>query len=116
MPTFDNWDEVIAFALSLPGTSMAPHFGTPCPKVNSKAFATPSRESDSFHVPTPHQEKEILIETDPDTFWQTDHYRGWPGVLVRFGSVDPERVEQVIRRAWWDKASRSERKAYGPRP
>ena len=24
----------------------------------------------------------MLMETDPATFWETDHYRGWPAVLV----------------------------------
>ena len=35
---------------------------------------------------------EILKETDPDTFWQTPHYDGWEGVLIRYDSPDPERV------------------------
>lgn len=113
---FDNWDDVVAFALALPDTAMASFYGTPCPKVNGKAFVSPAREEGSFHVPCPHGEKEILLATDPATFWQTDHYHGWPGLLVRYASPDPERVARTIRRAWWDKASRSQRKEYGPRP
>lgn len=113
---FDDWGDVVAFALALPGTEMAPFYGTPCPKVNGKAFVSPGRENDSFHVPCPHEEKEILLETDPATFWQTDHYRDWPGLLVRYASLDSERVARTIRRAWWDKASRGQRKEYGPRP
>jgi hypothetical protein len=41
----------------------------------------------------------MLKETDPATFWQTPHYEGWPGVLVRYASDDPERVLAVIERA-----------------
>ncbi|MDQ2879600.1 MAG: hypothetical protein M3R41_11070, partial [Pseudomonadota bacterium] len=62
------------------------------------------------------EEKTILIETDPDTFWQTKHYEGWPGLLVRYGSNDPERIKRVITRAWWDKASQAQREAFGDRP
>lgn len=112
----DTWDRVVAFALGLPETSLAPYYGHPCPKVNGKPFVSPGREPDSFHVPSPHDEKEVLLATDPATFWQTDHYRGWPGLLVRYASADPERVALVITRAWWDKASRAQRAAYGPRP
>ena len=112
----DSWEEVKAFALSLPDTYLESFYGTPCPKVNKKAFVSPGREPDSFHVMSPHEEKAILLETDPDTFWQTDHYRNWPGLLVRFASADPERVRNVIRRAWWDRASRAQRAAFGERP
>lgn len=54
--------------------------------------------------------------TDPDTFWESPHYSGWPAVLVRFGSQECERIELVIRRAWWDRASGTQRKEFGPRP
>lgn len=88
----------------------------PCPKVNGKAFISPGREPDSFHVAVSHDEKAVLLETEPDTFWQTPHYEGWPGVLVRYDAADRERVQNVIRRAWWDRASKTQRQAYGPRP
>ncbi len=114
--TLDNWDQVVAFALSLPDTYMESFYGAPAPKVNKKAFVSPGREPDSFHVPSPHHEKELLLETDPDTFWQTAHYEGWPGLLVRYGSADSDRVRTVIMRAWWDKASKAQRTAFGERP
>ncbi len=54
----------------------------------------------------PIEEKELLMETDPDTFSETDHVRGWLAVLVRFGGGD-ERAQTVIERAWWDRAGRA---------
>jgi hypothetical protein len=42
---------------------------------------------------------ELLQETDPDTFWQTPHYVGWEGVLIRYDSKDEERVREVIERS-----------------
>jgi len=113
---FATWEQVVAFALALPDAYMDPYYGTPCPKVSKKAFVSPGHEAGSFHVPSPHDEKAVLLETDPETFWQTKHYEGWPGLLVRYGSTDPERVATVIRRAWWDKASKAQRKAFGVRP
>ena len=112
----NDWGDVVAFALALPDTYMDPFYGTPCPKVNKKAFVSPGGEAGSFHVMSPHDEKAILLETDPDTFWQTPHYANWPGLLVRYGAADPERVRNVIRRAWWDRASKAQRLAFGDRP
>ncbi len=106
----------MAFALTLPHTEPSTSYGKPAVRVRGKAFLYPGRELGSFAVASPLEEKEFLIETDPETFWETDHYRGWPAVLVRYGSADRERIETVIRRAWWDRASKAQRSEFGPRP
>ena len=112
----NDWDEAVAFARSLPGTELSTSYGRPAVKVNGKAFLYPGREAGSFAIASPLPEKELLMETDPETFWESDHYRGWPAVLVRYGSPDGERIEAVIQRAWWDKAPRALRKQFGERP
>jgi hypothetical protein len=111
-----DWAEASAFALSLPGTEMSTSYGKPAVKLNGKAFVYPGREDGSFAVASPLDEKELLMLTAPDTFWETPHYSGWPAVLVRFGSVERERIELVIQRAWWDRASKAQRTDFGPRP
>jgi len=113
---FETWDEVVAFALGLAGTELSTSYGKPAVKVRGKAFVYPGREAGSFAVAAPLGEKEILMETDPETFWETDHYRGWPAVLVRYGGADRERIEIVIMRAWWDRLKKAERNEFGPRP
>lgn len=97
-----SWDDAVAFALSLPGTELAKSYGKPAVKVaaNSRAFLATGHEPEtSFVVEIDLDTVEILKTTDPDTFWQTAHYEGWPAVLVRFGSRDPERVREMIARA-----------------
>ena len=111
-----DWTAIEAYALTLPGAERGTSYGQPAVKVGGKAFVSTGREAGSFHVRSPHEEKAVLLETDPDTFWQTAHYEGWPGVLVRFGSTDPDRVRVVIARAWWDAAKGATRKLYGDRP
>jgi hypothetical protein len=111
-----SWDEVVAFAVALPETVLSTSYGRPAVKVHGKPFVYPSREVDSFAISSPLPEKELLMETDPGTFWETAHYRGWPAVLVRFGSPDRERIETVIVRAWWDRLKKPQRDAYGERP
>jgi hypothetical protein len=111
-----DWDAVAAFALTLPDAELGTSYGAPAVKLNGKSFVTRSREADSFHVMSPHDEKAILLETDSDTFWQTPHYANWPGLLVRYASPDPDRVRRVITRAWWDRAKSAQRGAFGERP
>lgn len=113
---FDSWESVLVFALTLPDTEESTSYGRPAVKVRGKAFVYPGRERGSFAISCPIEEKELLMETDPETFWETDHYRGWPAVLVRYGSLDRERIERVIKRAWWDRASNAQRLAFGERP
>ena len=111
-----DWDAVAAFALTLPDTVAGTSYGAPAVKLNGKSFVTRSGEVDSFHVASSHGEKAVLLATDPATFWQTPHYANWPGLLVRFGGADPDRVRRVITRAWWDRAKSAQRKAFGDRP
>jgi hypothetical protein len=97
-----TWEEAVAFALSLPGTELRASYGKPAVKVasNGRAFLFPSHESDtSFGVAMDLDTIEILKDTDPATFWQTPHYVGWEGVLIRYDSEDSERVREVIARS-----------------
>jgi hypothetical protein len=97
-----TWDEAVAFALSLPDTELATSYGKPAVKVasNGRAFLYPSHEADtSFGVAIDMDTIEILKVTDPDTFWQTPHYEGWPGVLIRYDSKDEKRVREIIQRS-----------------
>ena len=97
-----TWDEAVAFALTLPGTEAGTSYGKPAVKVasNGRAFLFPSHEADtSFAVAMDLDAIEILTETDPASFWQTPHYAGWEGVLIRYDSKDEERVRDVIQRS-----------------
>src|SRR5438270_1394490 len=97
-----TWDEAVAFALSLPGTELSTSYGKPAVKAasNGRAFLFRSHEpKTSFAVAIDLDTVEILKETDPATFWQTPHYEGWPAVLIRYDSEDPERVRSVIERS-----------------
>ena len=111
-----DWDEAVGYALTLPGTELSTSYRQPAVKVDGRAFLTTGREPGSFHVRSPHEEKTLLMETDPDTFWQTPHNVNWPGLLIRYGSADPERVRRVVQRAWWDMAKPATRKVWGERP
>lgn len=97
-----TFDEALAFALTLPDTELGTSFGKPAAKVvsNGRAFLFPSHESStSFGVAMDLDTIEILKETDPETFWQSPHYVGWEGVLIRYDSKDERRVRETIVRS-----------------
>ena len=97
-----SWEEAVAFALTLPDTRLSSSYGRPAVKIasNGRAFLyTGHEDTTSFGIALDLDTIEMLKETDPDTFWQTPHYEGWPGVLVRYGSEDPERVRAMIERS-----------------
>lgn len=94
-----DWDSVFAHALSLPGTERASYYGSDTVKANGHPILSPGREAGSFVLHIDAETKEVLLETDPGTYWQTQHYEGWPGVLVRYDANDPERVLAMIERS-----------------
>ena len=96
----DSWEKAVAFALTLPGTELSTSYGKPAVKVNGRAFLYTGHEHQySFGIGIDLDTVEILKETDPDTFFQTPHYEGYPAVLIRFDSEDPERVRAMIERS-----------------
>jgi len=99
----DSWKEAVAFALTLPGSELSTSYGKPAVKVNGRAFLyTGHEDKTSFGIAIDLDTVEMLKETDPETFWQSPHYEGWPAVLIRYDSADPERVREMIARshAW----------------
>ncbi|KQN90423.1 hypothetical protein ASE95_13070 [Sphingomonas sp. Leaf231] len=114
--TFDSWEHVATFALTLPATEAATSYNQPAIKTRGKLICSTGHEAGSFHIAASHAEKAVLIDSDPETFWQTPHHANWPGLLARHGSSDPARIRIVITRAWWDRSTRVTQAAYGPRP
>lgn len=112
-----DWDAVVAHGLTLPGVELGTAYNAPALKIRGKTIAgTTSPDPASFVLHTTPDEKAVLLETDPDTFWQTAHYDGWPVVLVRYGTDARERIATLIERAWWDRAAKAQRAVYGDRP
>lgn len=97
-----TFEEATAFALTLSGTERGTSYGKLAVKVssNGRAFLFPSHEADtSFAVAMDRDTIEILKATEPETYWQTPHYEGWEGVLVRYDAKDSERVCEIITRS-----------------
>jgi len=97
-----TWEEAVAFALSLPDTELSTSYGNPAIKVasNGRAFLYEGHESaTSFALGIDLATIDMLKETEPETYWQSPHYEGWPAVLVRYDTKDDERVRDLVRRS-----------------
>lgn len=98
-----NWDEVEAFALTLPGTERGTSYRMPTVKLvaNGRGFVWTGHEAEtSFAIWAEPGDVEMLIETGPGTFWQSPHYAASNAVLVRYASDDPERVRHRIEQSY----------------
>ena len=97
-----TYEEAVAYALTLPDTERGTSYGQPAVKVasNGRAFLFRSHEAEtSFGVAMDLDTIEILKATEPETYWQTAHYEGWEGVLVRYRAKDEQRVRDIIVRS-----------------
>lgn len=98
----DSWSKAAAFALGLPGTVLtAGRMEAVVLTANGRAVIFTGREADtSFAAMIDLGTVDRLKETEPEIYWQSPHYEGYPAVLVRYDSPDPERVRWVIEQAW----------------
>lgn len=112
-----DWADVVATGLALPDVELGTSYGQPALRFRGGTLAgTTAPDPDSFVLHVAMAEKDVLLATDPATFWQTDHYRGWPAILVRYGTEAGDRIALLLQRAWWDRATQRQRRAWGDRP
>jgi hypothetical protein len=94
-------DDVRRVALSLPHTSEKPSYGTPGFRVKDKLFARIREEGDVLALFVADEgEKQGLIDSEPDKFFTTSHYDGYPMILVRFEAVDVQELTELLTDSW----------------
>ena len=45
-------------------------------------------------------ERELLMQTKPDIFFITDHYLGYPAVLLRMSKASKKEAADIVEMAW----------------
>ena len=56
--------------------------------------------------------KEALIADDPDVYFTTPHFDGYPAILVRLDNIGRPELEELIVEAWIKQAPKRVSKAY----
>ena len=107
-------DDVRRLALSLPETTEKPWSGTPGWRVKDKSFVRIRSEAEGALVVfvADLDEKEALLASEPEVFFTTPHYDGYPAVLVRLEAVGIDELEELITESWRLKAPKRVLKAF----
>jgi len=114
-----SWDDVRRIALALPETSEGLSRDLASWRVRDKAFVweRPLRPADlrALGDDAPRgpilgarvehvMAKEALLADDPDVFFTTPHFDGYPAILVRLDRIAVEDLIEVIVEAWLARA------------
>ena len=98
MPT---WEDVEAIGLRYPGVEPTTWFGTPSLKVAGKGMCRLRTDPDALVIRVLDLgDREALLKGQPDVFFTTPHYDGYPYVLVRLEEVDEAQLEELVEDAW----------------
>jgi hypothetical protein len=116
MPTFDD---VRRIALALPETSEKLSWGHASWRVKDKGFVweRPLRKSDLEALGDNAPDglilgarvenlmaKEALLQSDPDVYFTTPHFDGYPAILVQLEKISEDELTELIVEAWLDRA------------
>ena len=107
-------DDVRRIALALPETIEKPWYGSPGFRVKDKGFLRIRSEAEGGLVVFVGDlgEKEALLASEPDTFFTTPHYDGYPTVLVNLPAIEVDELTELIIESWRIKAPKRVLAAY----
>lgn len=104
--------KTMALGLGLPGVKETTSWGQPTLKAHGKLWVWWSPHEDAPVFKVSFEERDILVEADPSTFFVTAHYRGHALVLVRPEKLDLEWAKANLIKVWRAQAPKRLLKAY----
>jgi hypothetical protein len=96
-----DWETVRRLALSLPEAEDASG-SRPAFRVRGKLFVWKSRDRDggALAVMVDRDEKQLILQSNPDVYFETPHYHGYSAVLIRLERIDENELAERIEDAW----------------
>lgn len=98
--------ERLAFARGLPGITRSTSLRTPALKVRERAFVR-LKDANTLVLLCPTEQKTLLMEISPDIYFETDHYVGYPAVLIQLAVISDEELSLRLEDAWRFKAPKT---------
>jgi hypothetical protein len=92
--------EVRRIVLSLPGIEEGTTYGTPSFRVKGRFLARIDEKEGALILKVDFDRRDALMQEDPETFFITDHYVGYPMVLIRLATVQPRILRGLIEEEW----------------
>ena len=102
-----------AIVMAFPGVEKGMSYGSPAYKLNGKFFTRLRAEDDSLVLlEVSFDEREMLMEAEPQTFHFTAHYKDYPSVLARMATLHPGSFRAFLERRFRKIAKKSVVKAW----
>ncbi|MCR8560242.1 hypothetical protein KXD93_21500 [Mucilaginibacter sp. BJC16-A38] len=86
----------------LPGVTEKPCYSTPAFYVNKKIFCRLKEDCETLVIQCIERDK--WMDTDPVTFFVTDHYLNTDFMLVALETVSPGDLSKLLVAAWYSRA------------
>ncbi|HMB79329.1 MAG TPA: MmcQ/YjbR family DNA-binding protein [Vicinamibacterales bacterium] len=90
---------VCRLALALPGVEESTSYGTPALKVKGQLMTRLWEDGKTLVMKTTFEQRDELLAAEPDTYYLTDHYAGYPWVLIRLPHVHPDAMSDLLHAA-----------------
>ena len=90
---------LLAEADILTGVERGIAYGTPALRVRGK-FLARMKDATTLVIRCPLWEKAMLMETEPEFYFETDHYSGHAAMLVHLHVIDDARLTARLEAAW----------------
>ena len=108
-----DWDMVRELALTLPEVDVSSS-GRVAFSVRGKGFAWEARERDGggLAVRVEREEKELILESNPDVYFTSRHYTGFPAVQIEVAAIGRDEPWERLEDAWLIQAPKKLADAY----
>jgi hypothetical protein len=108
-----DWDTVRELALELPEVEEAAG-GRVAFSIRGKGFAWEARERDGggLAVRVDRDEKQLFLDANPDVYFTSPHYNGFPAVQIRVEAIDRDELRERLEDAWLIQAPKKLAAAY----
>ena len=114
-----TFDSVRTIGLGLPDVEEGTTYGSPSLKIRGKLLTClavhKSAEPDSLAVRIDFDQRDALLAADPEVYYLTYHYAGYPVVLVRLSRIHPNALRDLLGMAWRFVTTKTARKPKGSR-
>jgi hypothetical protein len=91
-----TFETVRKMALGLDNVEEATSYGTPAFKVGGAMIARLRDDIGALVVGMSIEDRQQLIEADPETYFITDHYLEYPYILVNLARVTPDAMRDLL--------------------
>jgi hypothetical protein len=84
---------------ALPNVEEGTSYGTPAWRWKGKLLARLHQDGESIVLKVANETRDHLLQADPETFFITDHYIGYPTVLARLDKLSAADLKKLLVRA-----------------